>query len=258
MEGLKDFSYPLVIKADGLCAGKGVTICNNKDEAVDTLKDILEKKVFGQEGDKVVIEEFLDGIEASLLCFVTRDKIIPMESAKDYKKIFDNDLGPNTGGVGCFSPSPLFTEELKVRIERDILEKVKYGLSKEGMDFRGILFIGLMIVDGEPKVLEFNVRFGDPETEVLMPRLDVDIVDLFIKTIDGSLTEGDLKWKEESSLTVIITSKGYPGQYEKGLEITGIEKLDKDIILFTMEQIMKETNCLPMEEGYCPTARFKP
>lgn len=232
MEGLKDFSYPLVIKADGLCAGKGVTICNNKDEAVDTLKDILEKKVFGQEGDKVVIEEFLDGIEASLLCFVTRDKIIPMESAKDYKKIFDNDLGPNTGGVGCFSPSPLFTEELKVRIERDILEKVKYGLSKEGMDFRGILFIGLMIVDGEPKVLEFNVRFGDPETEVLMPRLDVDIVDLFIKTIDGSLTEGDLKWKEESSLTVIITSKGYPGQYEKGLEITGIEKLDKDIILF--------------------------
>lgn len=232
MEGLKDFSYPLVIKADGLCAGKGVTICNNKDEAVDTLKDILEKKVFGQEGDKVVIEEFLDGIEASLLCFVTRDKIIPMESAKDYKKIFDNDLGPNTGGVGCFSPSPLFTEELKVRIERDILEKVKYGLNKEGMDFRGILFIGLMIVDGEPKVLEFNVRFGDPETEVLMPRLDVDIVDLFIKTIDGSLTEGDLKWKEESSLTVIITSKGYPGQYEKGLEITGIEKLDKDIILF--------------------------
>ena len=196
------------------------------------LEDILEKKVFGKEGDKVVIEEFLDGIEASLLCFVTKDKIIPMESAKDYKKIFENDLGPNTGGVGCFSPSPLFTDELKKKIKEDILENIKNGLNKEKMDFRGILFIGLMIVKGEPKVLEFNVRFGDPETEVLMPRLDVDIIDLFEKTIDGSLKEADLKWKEEASLAVIITSKGYPGEFEKGFEISGIEELDEDIILF--------------------------
>ena len=231
-EGLKDFSYPLVIKADGLCAGKGVVICNNKDEALASLEDILGKKVFGKEGDRVVIEEFLDGVEASLLCFVTKDRIIPMESAKDYKKIFDNDLGPNTGGVGCFSPSPLFTRELRERIEKDILKNIIYGLNKEKMDFRGILFIGLMIVGEEPKVLEFNVRFGDPETEVLMPRLDVDIIDLFEKTIDGSLEEADLKWKEESSLTVIITSKGYPGEFKKGLEIRGIEELDEDIILY--------------------------
>lgn len=232
MGGLEDFSYPLVIKADGLCAGKGVVICNDKKEAMAALEDILEKKVFGKEGDKVVIEEFLDGIEASLLCFVTKDKIIPMESAKDYKKIFENDLGPNTGGVGCFSPSPLFTDELKKKIKEDILENIKNGLNKEKMDFRGILFIGLMIVKGEPKVLEFNVRFGDPETEVLMPRLDVDIIDLFEKTIDGSLKEADLKWKEEASLAVIITSKGYPGEFEKGFEISGIEELDEDIILF--------------------------
>ncbi len=232
IEGLKLFSYPLVIKADGLCAGKGVVICNNKDEAINTLKDIMEKKLFGKEGDTVVIEEFLDGIEASLLCFVAKDKIIPMESAKDYKKIYDYDLGPNTGGVGCFSPSPLFTEELKKKIERDILRRVKYGLIKENMDFRGVLFIGLMIVKGEPKVLEFNVRFGDPETEVLLPRLDVDIVDLIEKTIDGSLQASDLKWKEEASLTVVITSEGYPSEYKKGLIIRGLENLDEEILLF--------------------------
>lgn len=232
IEGIKGFDYPLVIKADGLCAGKGVIICHSEDEAIDTLKSILGEKIFGSEGEKVVIEEFLDGIEASLLCVVTKDKIIPMESAKDYKKIYDGDEGPNTGGVGCYSPSPLFNDELNEKIEKDILNKIRVGLDKEKMDFRGILFIGLMLVDGEPKVLEFNVRFGDPETEVLLPRLETDIVDIFQKTIDGTLIKSDLKWKENACVTVVLTSKGYPNEYKKGFNITGLDKLNKDIILF--------------------------
>lgn len=232
IEGLREFTYPLVIKADGLCAGKGVVICQSEDEAMNTLKDILGEKVFGSEGEKVVIEEFLDGIEASLLCIVTKDKIIPMESAKDYKKIYENDEGPNTGGVGCFSPSPLFDDELNKKIEKNILNNIRVGLDSEKMDFRGILFIGLMIVGDEPKVLEFNVRFGDPETEVLIPRLESDIIDIFQNTIDGTLEKSDLIWKEKACVTVVITSKGYPNEYEKGFIITGVDELDKDIILF--------------------------
>lgn len=232
IEGIEEFTYPLVIKADGLCAGKGVFICATREEAIDVLKEILEEGIFGCEGNTVVIEEFLDGIESSLLCFVTKDKIIPMESAKDYKQIFEDDLGPNTGGVGCYSPSPLFTEELKEKIDETILKNIKKGFKSEAMDFRGILFIGLMIVDGQPKVLEFNVRFGDPETEVLMPRLKSDLVKLMAKTIDGSLEKEDLIWKSDHCVTLVATSKGYPGEYEKGIEIKGVEDLDDSIILF--------------------------
>ncbi|MBU5427561.1 phosphoribosylamine--glycine ligase [Tissierella pigra] len=232
IEGIKEFSYPLVIKADGLCAGKGVIICYSEDEAKKTLKDILGNKIFGEEGNKVVIEEFLYGIETSLLCVVTKGKIIPMESAKDYKKIYEDDKGPNTGGVGCISPSPIFNEELSKKIEENILKNIRYGLDKEDLDFRGILFIGLMIVNGDPKVLEFNTRFGDPETEVLIPRLDSDIVDLFEKTIDGSFMESDLKWNNNRAITVVLTSGGYPEKYEKGFKITGIDDVDKDTIVF--------------------------
>lgn len=232
IKGIEDFSYPLVIKADGLCLGKGVFICESEKEAIDILEDILNKKVFGSEGNTVVIEEFLDGIEASLLCFVSGSKIVPMESAKDYKKIFENDLGPNTGGVGCYSPSKLFTEELKLRIKKDILNSIKLGLEKDGLNFTGILFIGLMIVKGEPKVLEFNVRFGDPETEVLMPRLKSDLVELMEKSIDGTIEEKDLVWNERPCVTVLVTSKGYPGEYKKGYPITGVDQLDQSIILF--------------------------
>lgn len=231
VEGLDEFKYPLVIKADGLCLGKGVFICNEKTEAINVLRDILQNGIFGEEGNRVVIEEFLNGIEASLLCFVTNGKIIPLESAKDYKKIYDNDQGPNTGGVGCYSPSPLFTDELREKIQKEVLDKISLGFKKEGMDFKGILFIGFMIEKGEPKVLEFNVRFGDPETEVLMPRLKSDLVELFQKTIDGSLEEKDLIWSDKSCVTVVMTSKGYPSTYETGLEIK-IDEMDKEIILF--------------------------
>jgi phosphoribosylamine--glycine ligase len=232
IEGIKEFSYPLVIKADGLCAGKGVVICNSEDEAKDTLKDILGNKIFGDEGNKVVIEEFLDGIETSLLCVVTKDKIIPMESAKDYKKIYDGDKGPNTGGVGCICPSPIFNEELSKKIEKNILNNIRHGLAKENLDFRGILFIGLMVVEGEPKVLEFNTRFGDPETEVLIPRLDSDIVELFEKTIDGTFMKSDLKWNNDRAMTVVLVSEGYPNEYEKGFKIINIDKVDNNTIVF--------------------------
>ncbi|ASW42740.1 phosphoribosylamine--glycine ligase [Clostridium isatidis] len=228
---LENYKFPLVIKADGLCAGKGVIICNFKDEAEVALKDILVNKYFGSEGNKVIIEEFLDGVEASLLCFVTNGKIIPLESAKDYKKIYEKDLGPNTGGVGCFSPNPLFTEELKASIRKNILNKIIVGFNEERLDFNGILFIGLMLVEGEAKVLEFNVRFGDPETEVIVPRLKSDIVDIFLKALDGSLSEEDLIWDDRVSLTVVLSSEGYPSYYKKGHEII-INELGSSIILF--------------------------
>lgn len=232
IEGLEEYSYPLVIKADGLCAGKGVIICNTKEEATTVLKDILENNMFGEEGRTIIIEEFLDGIETSLLCFVTEGRIIPMDTARDYKKIYDNDLGPNTGGVGCFSPNFLLTKKLNRKIEKNILNNIRFGLSNDEMDFKGILYIGLMIVDDEPLVLEFNVRFGDPEAEVLIPRLNGDIIDVFQKTIDGVLNKSDLVWEDNYCVTVIATSEGYPGHFEKDVEITGLEDLDKSIILF--------------------------
>lgn len=230
--GLKDFSYPLVIKADGLCLGKGVIICSSEEEALKALEDILKTKIFGHEGNTVVIEEFLDGQEASLLCLVSKGRLIPLESVRDYKKIYDGDLGPNTGGVGAYSPSHLFNKELKEDIDKNILEKIRLGLEKDGLEYSGILFIGFMFVKGQAKVLEFNVRFGDPETEVLMPRLKSDLVDLIEKTIEGSLEEDDLVWDDRACLTVILTSEGYPGDYKKGYEISGLEDLDKSIISY--------------------------
>ncbi len=227
---IEEFSLPIVIKADGLCAGKGVVICNSYDEALDSLDSFLNDGVFGEAGKSLIIEEFLEGVEASLLCFVSGGRIIPMESAKDYKKIYNDDQGPNTGGVGCFSPSPLFTEELKKRIRQEVLNPIEKGFKEDSIDFNGILFIGFMI-DKDIKVLEFNVRFGDPETEVVLPRLKSDLFKVFNKCIDNELGQEDLDWEEDGSLALILTSKGYPSHYEKGLPIT-IGDLDKDIVVF--------------------------
>ena len=229
-KAIENFSYPIVIKADGLCAGKGVRICNTKEDVLDYFKELFEDKIFGKEGSTVVIEEFLRGKEASLLCFVSKGNLIPMESARDYKRIFDNDEGENTGGVGCYSPSELFNEALKLQIEK-ILEKISNGLKKENLEYSGVLFIGFMI-DEDAKVLEFNVRFGDPETEVVLPRMESDLLLAIEKSLDGSLEREDLKWKKEKCLTVILTSRGYPKNYEKGKEISGIDSVDKDIYVY--------------------------
>ena len=244
-EGLKAierFSYPIVVKADGLCAGKGVRICNTKDEVLNYFKELFEEKVFGDEGTTVVIEEFLKGKEASLLCFVSKGNLIPMESARDYKRIFDNDEGENTGGVGCYSPSELFTDELKLKVDKT-LKKISYGLKNEKLEYSGILFIGFMI-DDEAKVLEFNVRFGDPETEVVLPRMETDLLLAIEKSIDATLNREDLKWKKEKCLTVILTSKGYPKAYEKGKIITGIDLVDKDIYVYHNNTRLEGDNIL--------------
>lgn len=230
INSLDKFSYPLVVKADGLCLGKGVLICENKEEAVDALDKIFKERVFGSEGDKVVIEEFLTGEEASLLCLVSNNKLYPLERAKDHKQIYDGDKGPNTGGVGTYSPVKA-SDELAKNL-REVCDKIEEGFEKENLNYSGILFIGFMIEDDNPKVLEFNVRFGDPETEVLMPRLDSDLFELLNKTVDGELKEEDIVWKDNYCLTVIMCSGGYPASYEKGKVIEGIEDTDEDIIIF--------------------------
>jgi phosphoribosylamine--glycine ligase len=232
-DAIKDidkYGYPVVIKADGLAAGKGVVIAENKDVALDALNDMMKKRVFGDSGKVVVLEEFLEGIEASVLCFVDGKSIIPMESAQDYKRIFDGDKGLNTGGMGTYSPNRLFDFKFEETMKKEILDPVMRGLLMEGMDFRGVLFIGLMIKDGKPKVLEFNVRFGDPETESVLLRMESDIVDIFEKVVKGELSKEDLKWKLDKAVCVVLASGGYPGDYEKGKDIKGIDQVKEAIV----------------------------
>jgi phosphoribosylamine--glycine ligase len=231
-KSLKEFKPPYVLKADGLAAGKGVLICSTELEGKQAVEKLMEDKKFGDAGKNIIIEEFLDGIEGSLLCLVSKNKLIPMESARDYKKAKDNDLGLNTGGMGCFSPNPLFTEELKKHIKKNITDKIEIGLKEEGIVFTGILFIGLMIKNNKAKVLEFNVRFGDPEAQVVLPRLDGDLSDILLKTISGEISLDDLKWRDEKAVAVILTSGGYPEKYEKGLEIKGLDTVGKDVTVF--------------------------
>ncbi|KPU27044.1 phosphoribosylamine--glycine ligase [Caloranaerobacter sp. TR13] len=232
IKALDSFESPLVIKADGLAGGKGVAICETRQEAEKAIIDMMEEKKFGLSGENIIIEEYLEGIEASLLCIIDGKKIIPLESAKDYKKIFEGDKGPNTGGMGCFSPHPLFTQALKNTIREEILDRIMYGLNMEKIIYRGILFIGLMLTKNGPKVLEFNVRMGDPETEVILPRLKSDIIDIFEKTLSGKLTEDDLKWDDRHCVCVVAASEGYPVSYEKGKLITGLDKVDKEVVVF--------------------------
>lgn len=232
IDELNRFNTPIVVKADGLAAGKGVLICETLKEAEEAIKSIMDNKQFGDAGNIVVIEEFLQGIETSLLCFVDGKNIIPMESARDYKKAYDKDKGLNTGGMGCFSPNPIYTDELKEYIKTNILDTTLNGFKRENIDFKGVLFIGLMIENNQAKVLEYNTRFGDPETEVILPRLKSDLVDIMVKCIDGNLTEDDLLWSDKKCVTVVLASGGYPESYEKGKEITGLNKVEEDIIVF--------------------------
>lgn len=228
-KSLKEFSYPLVIKADGLCLGKGVIICEDEKKALDTLDDIFVKKIFGDEGKTVVIEEFLKGEEASLLCLVSNNKLFPLETCKDHKQIYDGNKGPNTGGVGTYSPSK-FSKKTEENIEK-ILKQIEDGFNDSKFSYNGILFIGFMIDKDLPKVLEFNVRFGDPETETLMPRLESDLVEIIEKTLDNTLKKDDIKWSDDFSLCVILVSEGYPLKYEKEKEIKGFDQV-KDSLIF--------------------------
>ena len=226
------YGYPMVLKADGLAAGKGVVIPENEADAVAAIEEMMGQKVFGSAADKVVVEEFLTGIEASMLCFVDENTIIPMESAQDYKRVFDGDKGPNTGGMGTYSPSLVFTPELERQIREQILEPTLKGFQEDGLKFKGVLFIGLMISEDGPKVIEFNNRFGDPETQSVLARLDSDLLDIFMAVADNRLADAEIKWSDKKAVCVVAASGGYPGSYEKGKLIRGLDDVDDDIIVF--------------------------
>jgi phosphoribosylamine--glycine ligase len=223
---LRDYELPVVIKADGLAAGKGVIIAENYEIAERTLEEMMLEGRFGASGDTVVLEEFLKGFEASIICLVDGKTILPLETAQDYKKIFDGDLGPNTGGMGSYSPSVFIDAALMADIDERVLQPTLRGLQAEGFDFRGIVFIGLMIDQDCPtgiadgiQVLEYNVRFGDPETQSLMARLDSDFVDVLLALNEQRLDEVVLKWSPNRAVSVVLASEGYPDDFEKGFEI---------------------------------------
>lgn len=238
VNALEKFSYPVVVKADGLAAGKGVVIAQDRKEAIDALKEIMVNKVFAEAGNTVVIEEFLTGFECSLLCFVDGNTLIPMVSAKDHKQIYDGNLGPNTGGMGNVSPNP-FLENMDEVLKETILDPFLKGIKEDNIDFRGCLFVGLMIENGKAKVLEYNVRFGDPETQVIMLRLDSDLLEIMEACAKGTLNKVDVKWKDEIAFCLVLASGGYPGHYQKGFEIKGLDSV-KDCVVFHAGTSLKD------------------
>ena len=216
---------PYVIKADGLAAGKGVVISLTINDALDVVDKILVKKVFGEAGEKVVIEEFLEGEEVSFMVLTDRQHILPLASSQDHKRVFDNDQGPNTGGMGAYSPAPVVTPAVQKRIFDEILNPLLTGLKTKGITYRGVIYVGLMITKSGPKVLEFNARFGDPECQPIMMRLKSDLVPLLEATIDGKLNQVQPEWYEDPAVCVVVSARGYPGPYDKGDEIRGLDKL---------------------------------
>ena len=221
------FDFPLVIKADGLAAGKGVVIVENKEDAISTLKDMMVDGALDGAGSKVVLEEFLTGFECSLLCFTDGKTIVPMVSAKDHKQIFDGNKGPNTGGMGTFSPSPFYTKEVEEFCEKYVYQATVDAMAAEGRPFKGVIFFGLMLTEDGPKVLEYNARFGDPEAQVVLPRMKNDILEVMEACIDGTLDQVDLQFEDNAAVCVVLASEGYPVSYEKGFPITGLEEFKK-------------------------------
>lgn len=219
---IRSSKMPVVVKAYGLAAGKGVVIANTADEGVAAAKAMLVEKKFGSAGQRIIVEEFLRGEEASILVVTDGEKVIPLASSQDHKRALDGDEGPNTGGMGAYSPAPVVDDALFGRIMDTIIYPTIRGLAKEGIVYRGVLYAGIMITESGPKVLEYNVRFGDPETQVILPRIKSDIVDLFTATAEGDISGIKLEWDEREALGVVLASGGYPGDYAKGKKITGI------------------------------------
>lgn len=220
---VKEVKPPLVVKADGLAAGKGVVICRTEDEAIETLDAMMRVKILGDAGDRVVVEEFIKGEEASFLAFTDGETILPLESCQDHKALLDDDLGPNTGGMGAYSPAPVITLQVRQKIIDRIMIPAVKGLKEEGKNYKGILYAGLMIIDSEPVVLEFNCRFGDPEAQPLMVRMKSDIVPVLSAVVDERLAEKKIEWRDEASVCIVMTSNGYPNDYKKGIEIKGLK-----------------------------------
>ncbi len=223
---LESASYPTVLKADGLALGKGVLICQNKEEALAGVKEIMLDKKFGDSGNKMVVEEFMTGREVSVLSFVDGKTIKIMSSAQDHKRAGDNDTGLNTGGMGTFSPSPFYTKEVDEFCKKYIYQATVDAMAKEGREFKGIIFFGLMLTKDGPKVLEYNARFGDPEAQVVLPRMKTDLLTVVDACIDGTLGEIELEFEDNAAVCVVLASEGYPVSYEKGFEITGLEQFD--------------------------------
>jgi len=226
---LETAKMPIVLKADGLALGKGVLICNTLEEAKEGVKTLMVDKQFGKSGDTIVVEEFMTGREVSVLCFSDGKTIKPMTSAQDHKRAKDNDEGLNTGGMGTFSPSPFYTDEIADFCMKNVFQPTIDAMAKEDREFKGVLFVGLMLTQDGPKVLEYNARFGDPETQVVLPRMKNDIMDVFEACVDGTLDKIDLQFEDNAAVCVVLASDGYPLSYEKGLPIRGLENFkDKD------------------------------
>ena len=223
---LDNAKYPIVLKADGLALGKGVLICKDRLEAVSGIEELMTKKSFGDAGNTIVIEEFLEGREVSVLSFVDGSHYALMTSAQDHKRAKDGDEGLNTGGMGTFSPSPFYTEKIDKYCKEHIYQKTVDAMKAEGREFKGIIFYGLMLTNTGVKVLEYNARFGDPETQVVLPRMENDIVDVFEACIDGTLDKIDLKFEDNAAVCVVLASEGYPLDYEKGKKISGLENFE--------------------------------
>ena len=244
MEYLQTADYPIVLKADGLALGKGVLICNTKEEALEGVKSIMLDKQFGTAGNRMVVEEFLVGREVSVLCYCDGTNILPMTSAQDHKRAKDGDQGLNTGGMGTFSPSPFYTNEVAEFCEKNVFKATMDAMKAEGRDFVGIMFVGLILTEKGPKVLEYNARFGDPETQVVLPRMKNDIIDVMEACVDGTLDKVTLEFEDNAAVCVILASDGYPEAYEKGKLITGFENFEGKDDYFVFHAGTKKT-----EEG---------
>ena len=232
-EYVKSLDYNVVVKADGLAAGKGVIVCNSDDEAVSAIQMILVDKTFGDAGNRIIVEERIDGIEASYIALSDGDVAIPMASSQDHKRIFDNDEGPNTGGMGAYSPTPIVDDRLAKIIQKEVIEKTIHAMKKEGIVFKGFLYAGIMIRDGKPFVLEYNVRMGDPECQPITMRMDFDLYDYFVACVDGTLsTLPPATWKSQLAVCVVLASKGYPEAYSKDDEITGFDSVPEGAFVF--------------------------
>jgi phosphoribosylamine--glycine ligase len=224
---IRKLGAPVVVKADGLAAGKGVIVCNTVEEASQSVDRIMVERIFGEAGNRVVVEEYLVGEEASYIAFTDGKVILPMASSQDHKPIFDGDKGPNTGGMGAYSPAPVVTDQVHERILEKILRPIIQGMGEEGRPYKGVLYAGLMIHDGHPRVLEFNARFGDPETQPVLMRMKGDIIPILEACMKGNLSGCEIEWDSRASVCVVMASRGYPGDYERGKPIAGLKEVSK-------------------------------
>lgn len=244
LEYVGQCSFPTVVKADGLALGKGVVIANTLEEATSAIKDMMDNKVFGEAGRRIIIEEFMTGPEVSVLAFTDGKTVIPMVSSQDHKRAYDHDLGPNTGGMGTFSPSRIYTSDIAAYCMEHIYIPTIRAMESEGRTFQGVLYFGLMLTEQGPRVLEYNARFGDPETQVVLPRLQTDLLDIFLATIEQRLDRMNVEWNDNAAVCVILASGGYPGRYATGYAISGLDTPEEDIMVFHAGTRKENDSCV--------------